>query len=69
MDFPSRAYVGSCFDNLRKARAEISSFKESLRSMEMKEGAEFVEKVRESLLQYQQDQREVLVSHNYLMFS
>ena len=67
MGFPSRAYVGSCWENLRKARADISSCKEALRGIEMVEGAELVKKVRESLLQYQREQREVLVRHHHLI--
>ena len=69
MGFPFRAYVGGCWDNLRKARADISACKEALRDMEMVEGADLVEKVRESLLQNQRDQREVLVRHNLFMVS
>ena len=61
--------MGSCWENLRKARADISSCKEALRGIENVEGAELVEKVRESLLQYQREQREVLVRRNHLIFT
>ena len=53
--------MGSCWDSLRKARSEISAFKEALACMEMEEGADLVQRVKESLFQNQEEQVEGLV--------
>ena len=53
--------MGSCWDNLRKARREISARKEALFSMELEEGADLVRKVEESLFQHKEEQIESLV--------
>ena len=60
--FKCRAYVGRCWDSLRKAREQISTCKEALVSMERVEREdELVEKIMESLAQYQEEQIESLV--------
>lgn len=55
-----RAYVGSCWDSLRKAKCEISAQKEALGCMELEEGAILMQKVKESLVQNQEEQLEGL---------
>ena len=60
--FQCRAYVGRCWDSLRKAKEQISTCKEALVSMERVEREdELVEKIMESLAQYQEEQIESLV--------
>lgn len=54
--------MGRCWDSLRKAKEQISTFKEALVSMERVEREdELVEKIVESLAQYQEEQIESLV--------
>ena len=53
--------MGSCWDNLRKARSRISACKEALACMGMVEGADLVQRVKESLFQNQEEQVEGLV--------
>ena len=53
--------MGSCWDNLRKARREISARKEALFSVELEEGVDLVRRVEESLSQHKEEQMEGLV--------
>ena len=55
--------MGSCWDDLKKARNEISSCKEALASMDLAEGADLVQRVKENLFQYQEAQVEGLVRY------
>ena len=53
--------MGSCWDNLRKARRKISARKEALFSVELEEGVDLVRRVEESLSQHKEEQMEGLV--------